>query len=59
MLDKLGALGIVGIVVTVAGLAIVAWQNLLLAAGLAIMLAGVGLVAAGLVKNVLASFGLA
>ncbi|MUV90751.1 hypothetical protein GJ629_13280 [Halapricum sp. CBA1109] len=59
MLDKLGTLGIVGIVVTVAGLAIVAWQNLLLAAGLAIMLAGVGLVAAGLVKNVLASFGLA
>ena len=58
MLDKLGALGIAGLVVTLAGIAIVAWVNLVLAGGLALVLAGVGLVAAGLIKNVMKAFGM-
>ena len=58
MLDKLGFAGIAGILVMVGGIAIVAWQNLFLAAGLAFVVAGLGLVVYGLVSNVLAAFGL-
>lgn len=58
MLDKLGPLGIAGLVVALAGLLIVAWVNLVLAGGLALVLAGIGLVTAGLVKNVMSAFGM-
>lgn len=59
MLDKLGTLGLVGIVVTLAGLGLVAYQAPLVAAGLFLVLAGLGLVTQSLVKNVLSAFGFA
>jgi hypothetical protein len=59
MLDKLGTLGIVGIVVALAGLGLVAYQAPLVAAGLLLVLGGVGLVTQSLVKNVMSAFGLA
>ena len=58
MLDKLGGVGVAGIVVLLAGIGLVAWQNLLLAAGLALVVGGLGLVVYGLVTSLLASFGL-
>jgi len=58
MLDKLGVAGVAGIVVLCAGIGLVAWQNLILAAGLALVVSGLGLVVYGLVTSLLASFGL-
>ncbi len=58
MLDKLGLAGLVGVVCMLGGIAVVAWQNLILAGGLALVIAGLGLVVFGLVKNLLSSFGM-
>jgi len=58
MFDKLGVVGVAGIVVLLAGIGLVAWQNLLLAAGLALVVGGLGLVVYGLVTSLLASFGM-
>jgi len=58
MLDKLGLPGVAGVVVLFAGIGLVAWQNLILAAGLALVVSGLGLVVYGLVTSLLASFGL-
>ena len=58
MTEKLGAAGVAGIVVLFAGIGLVAWQNLILAAGLALVVSGLGLVVYGLVTSLLSSFGL-
>jgi len=58
MLDKLGLPGIAGVVVLLAGIGLVAWQNLILAAGLALVVGGLGLVVYGLVTSLLSSLGL-
>jgi hypothetical protein len=58
MLDKLGIAGVVGVLVLFGGIALIAWVNLLLAAGMAFVVAGLGLVVYGLVSNLLASFGM-
>jgi hypothetical protein len=58
MLNKLGIAGVIGVLFILGGVVVVAWQNLILAAGLALVIAGFGLVVFGLVKNLLASFGI-
>lgn len=58
MLEKLGIVGVLGIVVSLAGLGIVAYEAPLIAAGLALVLVGLGVVAFALVKNVLSSLGM-
>lgn len=58
MFDKLGAVGTAGIVVLLAGICLVAWQNIILAAGLALVVAGLGLVVYGLVSSLLGAFGM-
>ncbi|WP_135536699.1 MULTISPECIES: hypothetical protein [Halostella] len=58
MIKKLGAVGIVGIVVVLAGLALVAWESQIIAAGLALMLLGFVLTVKALVSNLLSSFGM-
>ena len=58
MLDRLGAVGVAGVVVLLAGIGLVAWQSLVLAAGLALVVVGLGLVVYGLVTSLMASFGL-
>lgn len=58
MLDKLGGVGFAGIAVMLGGILLVAWQNIVLAAGLALVVAGVGLVVYGLVTSLLGAFGL-
>ncbi len=58
MLGKLGAKGIAGIVVLILGIAVIAIQSLLIAAGMALVVVGFVLAAWGLVSGMLASFGM-
>lgn len=58
MFDKLGTAGVIGLVLLFAGLAIVAWENLVIAAGLALVFVGVGLVLRGVVGSLLGSLGM-
>jgi len=58
MFDKLGVLGIVGLLLTLGGLGVVASQNLILAGGLALVLVGLAVTALGLLRNLLTSLGM-
>lgn len=58
MLDKLGTSGLAGIVLLLAGIALIAWFYPIVAAGLALVLAGIALVAKGLISSVMRSFGM-
>lgn len=58
MIRILGPVSIVGLLVLLAGIAVIAWQNLVVAAGVALVLAGLGFVVFGLVRNVLSSMGM-
>ncbi|WP_134671060.1 DUF7470 family protein [Halorussus marinus] len=58
MLDKLGAKGIVGVLLLVAGVGVIALQNLIIAAGIGLVVLGFVLTAWGLVSGLLASFGM-
>lgn len=58
MLDKLGIAGIIGLLFMLGGIAVVAWENLLIAGGIALVLAGMGLVVYGLVTGLLSSLGM-
>ncbi|MFC6975299.1 hypothetical protein ACFQL1_12605 [Halomicroarcula sp. GCM10025709] len=58
MLDKLGAVGIAGIVVALGGIGLVASQAPLIAAGIAFVVGGLGLVVYGLVSSLMAAFGM-
>ena len=58
MLDKIGLSGILGILLVVAGVAIVAWQAPVVAAGLTAILLGVALVARGAIQSVMGMFGM-
>lgn len=58
MLDKLGLAGVAGVLVLFGGIGLIAWINPLIAAGMAFVVAGLGLLVYGLVSNVLSSFGM-
>ncbi|MEM4780959.1 MAG: hypothetical protein QXG03_05305 [Halalkalicoccus sp.] len=58
MLDRLGLVGVFGLLLVLAGLALVAVENLLIAGGLALVLLGVGLAVKSLVSGMLAAFGM-
>lgn len=58
MLDKLGIAGIAGVVVMLGGIALVAWQAPIVAAGIAFVVAGLGLIVYGMIRNLMASFGM-
>lgn len=59
MLDKLGAKGVVGLLALVAGIGVIALQNLIIAAGMGLVVLGFVLTAWGLVSGLLANFGMA
>lgn len=56
--NRIGLVGVLGILTLIAGMALLALVNLQIAAGVGLAIAGVGLVAYGLVSNLLAAFGL-
>ncbi len=58
MYERLGVGGIVGLLLALVGIALVAWQAPIVAAGLAFVLAGIGLVVRALVGNVMRQFGM-
>lgn len=58
MFDRLGVLGIVGLLLVLAGLGLVAVESPLIAAGLALVLLGIGLAVKSLLSGMLAAFGM-
>lgn len=58
MFDKLGIAGVFGVLCLLAGIVLIAMQNLVIAGGLALVVAGLGFVVFGLVKNLLSSMGM-
>lgn len=59
MFDKLGLSGIFGLVLVVVGIAVVAWEAPIVAAGLTAVIVGLALVARGAVQSVMGMFGMA
>ncbi|MFC3957537.1 DUF7470 family protein [Halovivax cerinus] len=58
MLDKLGASGVAGIVLLLAGLGVIGLFYWEVAVGLVLVLAGIALIAKGLITSVMQSFGM-
>ena len=58
MVGNIGLTGLVGVVLLIAGLGIVAVENPVIAIGFSLVLVGIGLVAKGLITNVMRSFGM-
>lgn len=58
MFQRLGLAGVLGVVVLFAGIAVIAWQNLAIAGGVALVIAGIGFVVYGLVTNLLSALGI-
>ena len=59
MLRKLGGVsGIVGILAMLLGIALVAEANLQIAAGIALVIAGLGLLARGMIKGLMSAMGM-
>ncbi|WP_435145599.1 DUF7470 family protein [Halobaculum sp. P14] len=59
MFQRLGVAGVVGALTLVAGLAVVAYSQPVVAVGLAMILVGTGLVVKGLATNLMRQFGFA
>jgi hypothetical protein len=58
MLDKLGLYGILGVVVLLGGIAAIASENLVIAGGVALVIAGLGFLVYGMVKGLARSMGM-
>lgn len=58
MFDRLGIGGVVGLLVLLSGILLIAWENLIIAAGVAFVLAGMGLLVRALIGNVMRQFGM-
>jgi hypothetical protein len=58
MLDKLGAAGIVGLLLVLGGLGLVAYVEPIIAAGIALVLAGLGLTLKAIVSSFVSAMGL-
>jgi uncharacterized membrane protein HdeD (DUF308 family) len=59
MLNKLGTVGLGGLLLVLVGVGLVAWQQPIVALGIALAFVGVALVAKGLISNVMSAFGFA
>ena len=58
MFDKLGVAGLLGLLLALGGIGLLATVDPFIAAGVAFVVAGIGLVAYGIVTNLLAAFGI-
>jgi hypothetical protein len=58
MFDKLGVAGLLGILLLFGGIGLIAWQNLIVGGGVALVIAGLGLVVYGMITNLLSSMGM-
>ncbi len=58
MFGKIGPFGLFGLICLLGGIGVIAWQNLFIAGGIALVLAGLGFVVYGLVSQLKASLGM-
>ncbi|WP_254861804.1 DUF7470 family protein [Halovivax gelatinilyticus] len=58
MFKNLNATALVGILLLVAGVALIALENLVIAGGVAMLVVGLGMVAKGLISAAMQSFGM-
>jgi hypothetical protein len=58
MFDRLGALGVVGLVLVVAGLVLVGLENPVIAGGLVLVLVGLGLAVKSFISGMMSAFGM-
>jgi hypothetical protein len=58
MFDKLGVAGLLGVLLLFGGIGLIAWQNLVVGGGVALVVAGLGLVVYGMITNLLTSMGM-
>lgn len=59
MFDTLSPAGIVGLIVVLIGIALIASENLLIAAGFALVLVGIGLFVRAMITGMLRTWGMA
>lgn len=57
MLRRIGPAGFVGLLMLLGGIGVVAWRDPIVATGLALVLAGIGLLAKGMIDALVASLG--
>lgn len=58
MFGRLGPAGIFGLLVVFAGIVVIAWENLVVAGGIALVIAGIGFIVYGIVTNLLSALGM-
>lgn len=58
MFDKLGVAGLLGVLLLFGGIGLIAWENLVVGGGVALVIAGLGLVVYGMITNLLTSMGM-
>lgn len=58
MLDKLGGVGIAGLFLLLGGIGVIAYVDWRIAAGLALVVAGLGMIVKALVSSALGAFGM-
>lgn len=58
MFGNIGPVGAFGLLCLIAGIAVVAWQNLVIAGGIALVIAGLGFVVYGIVSQLKATLGM-
>lgn len=55
---QLGPAGIVGTLVLIAGIAVITWRDLVIGGGVALVLAGVGIIIYSMIRSMLSTFGM-
>jgi hypothetical protein len=58
MFERLGIGGVFGVLLLLAGIGVVASQNLVVAGGIALVIAGLGFVVYGIVRNLVSALGM-
>lgn len=55
---QLGPAGIIGTLVLIAGIAVITWRDLVIGGGVALVLAGVGIIVYSMIRSMLSTFGM-
>ena len=58
MLGKLGIPGVLGVLFLIGGVALVTWESLVIGGGIALVIAGLGLIIYGMISTLLSSLGM-
>jgi hypothetical protein len=58
MLSKLGIPGVLGVLFLIGGVALVTWESLVIGGGIALVIAGLGLIIYGMISTLFSSLGM-